>query len=158
MADYYENQFLQDLGEEFADPIDITNFGDVTPETIISMMRIACEENDIPAELNKRTIEISAGLFRKQENVAVEISHPNPPQSYCKQLYIFFGGCIRGFFVGSSAAFSEINNYEAAVNGTGGSWRAQLHAIAGIEPNMEQYEQEIQWHQTIYTTLLSLLN
>lgn len=38
MADYYENKFTHDLGEEFSEPIAFSDMSNVTPENIISNM------------------------------------------------------------------------------------------------------------------------
>lgn len=89
--------------------------------------------------------------------MAVEISHPNPPQSYCKQLYVIYEDGIRFFFVGSSKAFSERNNFEAAMNDTGGNLKAKARAFFGIAPDEKPFEQEMEWHNTIHVAFISLL-
>lgn len=157
MASYYENSFTHDLGQEFADPIGFNDMSTVTPDIIISNMSEICKEHDIPVVFRESSIEISKGVFNKHEFKAVEISHPNPPQRYCDQLYVILGDCVRFFFVGSSEAFATVNNYQAAMDGTGGNLKAKLHAIAGIEPDMEPYETEMEWHQTIFAVFQSLL-
>ena len=50
-------------------------------------------------------------LFKalKIEYKVVKISHPNPPQSYCDQLYIILDNGVRLFYVGESKAFKEMN-------------------------------------------------
>ena len=154
---YCRNRFIDDLGGEFADPIGINDMSDVTPDFLISNMKAICLENEIPAEFDEASVEISKGIFSKATFKAVEVSHPNPPQSYCRQLYVLYPDGIRFFFVGSSQAFSERNNYEAAMNGSGGNLKAKMRAIAGIEPDSEPYEQEMAWHGTIYSVFQSLL-
>lgn len=159
MADYYENKFTHDLGEEFSEPISFSDMSNVTPEIIISNMEEICRENDIPALIRKSSLEVSRGLgiFNKTVFKAVEISHPNPPQSYCKQLYVICGDGIRFFFVGSSKAFSERNNFEAAMNDTGGNLKAKARAFFGIAPDEKPFEQEMEWHNTIHAVFISLL-
>ena len=157
MAEYYQNKYMNDLGQEFVDPIAFNDMSNVTPEIIISNMESICKENEIPARFRESSVEISRGFFNKTTFRAVEISHPNPPQSYCSQLYVLFPDGIRFFFVGSSQAFSERNNYEAALNGSGGNLKARIRAISGIEPDSEPYELEMDWHGTIYSVFQSLL-
>lgn len=157
MADYYENKFIHDLGEEFADPIGFNDMSNVNPPTIIANMELLCEKNKIPAVFSESSVEISHGFFRKNEYPAVKVSHPNPPQSYCDQLYVICYARVRFFFVGSSKAFSVVNNYRAAVNGTGGNWKAKLNAIAGLEPDMKPYEAEMEWHEAVLSAFYSLM-
>lgn len=159
MADYYENKFEHDLGEEFSEPIAFSDMSNVTPENIISNMEKICKENDIPALIRESSLEISNGfgIFKKAVLKAVEISHPNPPQSYCKQLYVICKEGIRFFFVGSSKAFSERNNFEAAMNDTGGNLKAKARAFFGIAPDEKPFEQEMEWHNTIHAVFISLL-
>ena len=157
MAEFYENKFMHDLGQEISDPMGCNDMSNVTPEVIIGNMKALCDENEIPAVFSESSIEISEGIFRKNEYKAIKISHPNPPQRYCDQLYIILPEGIRFFFVGASDAFSTVNNYQAAVDGTGGNIKAKLHAIAGIQPDMEPYEAEMEWHQTILAVFNSLV-
>lgn len=157
MAEYYQNKFVNDLGQEFVKPMGCNDMRNVTPEVIISNMEAICEEHGIPARFRESSVEISKSIFNKATFKAVEISHPNPPQSYCRQLYVLYPDGIRFFFVGSSKAFYERNNYEAAMNGTGGNLKAKMRAIAGIEPDSEPYEQEMAWHETIYSVFCSLI-
>lgn len=157
MAEYYQNRFMDDLSLEFIEPMGFNDMSNVTSEIIISNMKAICDENKIPAHFRESSVEISEGLFNKATFKAIEISHPNPPQSYCKQLYVLYPTGIRFFFVGSSQAFSEHNNYEAALNGSGGNLKAKIRAMAGIEPNPEQYELEMSWHEAIYSVFQSLV-
>lgn len=157
MADYYQNSFLDDLGQEFAEPIAFNDMSSVTTDVIIANMKALCEENEIPASFCTSTVEISRGLFRKRTFNAVEIEHPNPPQNYCRQLYVLGGDSVHFFFVGNSHAFAEKNNYEAALNGTGGNFKAKMRAIAGIAPDIEPYEAEMAWHEAIYSAFLALV-
>ncbi len=157
MAEYYQNKFMNDLGQEFVEPIGFNDMSNVTPEVIITNMEAVCSEHEIPARFRESSVEISRGLFNKSTFKAVEISHPNPPQSYCSQLYVLYPDGIRFFFVGSSKAFADRNNFEAAMNGTGGNFKAKMRAIAGIAPDSEPYEQEMAWHETIYSVFQSLL-
>ena len=82
--------------------------------------------------IRKSSLEVSRGfgIFKKTVFMAVEISHPNPPQSYCKQLYVIYEDGF--FFVGSSKAFSERNNFEAAMNDTGGNLKAKARAFLAL--------------------------
>lgn len=84
--------------------------------------------------IRESSLEISNGfgIFKKAVLKAVEISNPNPPQSYCKQLYVICKEGIRFFFVGSSKAFSERNNFEAAMNDTGGNLKAKARAFLAL--------------------------
>ncbi len=157
MADYIQNKFIKDLGQEFAEPISFNDMSNVTPEIIIDNMKSLCDENDIPASIRESSLEISMGLFNKATFKAVEIRHPDPPQSYCNQLYVIYPDGIRFFFVGSSKAFSDRNNYEEAVNGTGGNLKAKMRAMVGVPPDAEPYEQEMAWHEAVYSVFQSLL-
>lgn len=84
--------------------------------------------------IRKSSLEVSRGfgIFKKTVFMAVEISPPNPPQSYCKQLYVIYEDGIRFFFVGSSKAFSERNNFKAAMNDTGGNLKAKTRAFLAL--------------------------
>lgn len=157
MADYYRNKFIDDLRGEFAEPIGFSDMSNITPEIVMKNMQAICEENDIPAKFDIVTVEISAGLFRKATYSAVKVWHPNPPQSYCDQLYLITPQGIHFFWVGSSTAFGERNRYEQALNGQGGGIKAQLRAIVGIAPDEEPYEKELEWHGTIYSVFQSLV-
>lgn len=159
MADYYVNKFENDLGEEFSEPIGFSDMSNVTPENIIFNMEEICKENNIPALIRESSLEISRGfgIFKKAVFKAVEISHPNPPQSYCKQLYVICEDRIRFFFVGSSKAFSERNNFEAAMNDTGGNLKAKVRAFFGVAPDEKPFEQEMEWHNTILAVFISIL-
>ena len=94
-----------DLGQEFAEPVVFNDMSNVTPEVIIKNMKAICEENEIPACFDETEV-VMGGFFKKVQFRAVEVSHPNPPQSYCSQLYVIYNDGIRFFFVGSSAAFA----------------------------------------------------
>ena len=74
MADYYENKFTHDLGEEFSEPIAFSDMSNVTPENIISNMEKICKENDIPALIRESSLEIAKGfgIFKKAVFKAVE--------------------------------------------------------------------------------------
>ena len=157
MADYYQNKYTNDLGEEFAEPIGFSDMSIVTPEIVISSMKEICEGNNIPASFRKVSLELSKGFFNKTTFCAIEISHPNPPQSYCKQLYVICPDGMRFFFVGSSKAFSEKNNYEAAMNGIGGNFKARVSSFFGVAPDTKPYELEMEWHNIIFTVFQSIL-
>lgn len=157
MADYVQNKFLDELGQEFAEPIGFRNTDNLVPEIIIENMKTVCENDEIPASFRVAEVEISKGIFNKATFKAVEISHPNPPQSYCNQLYILYPDGIRFFYVGSSKAFLEMNNYADAMAGRGGGFKARLNAFAGIRPDEEPYEEEMKWHEAVYSVFLSLL-
>ncbi|MGN0496371.1 MAG: hypothetical protein ACI4GW_09125 [Lachnospiraceae bacterium] len=157
MADYYQNNFVRDLGEEFADPIKFNDMSNVTPEIIINNMRDICNKNKIMANFREVSVEVTFGLFDKSVFKAIEISHPAPPQSYCRQLYIIIPGGMRFFFVGYSKAFSDRNDYEEAMSGRGGTFKARIQAFAGITPDLDLYELEMSWHESIFSVFRLLL-
>lgn len=157
MSTYYQNNFQNDLIEEFAQPMAFNDMNNVNVSNIINGMKEVCEANEIPADFYSSEVEISQGLFRKATFHAVEVSHPNPPQQYYDQLYVIFDDGIRFYFVGNSAAISEKNNYDAAVAGTGGDFKAKMNAMIGNEPDPEPYEKEMEWHGLIFSVFKSLL-
>ena len=157
MAEYYENRFMHDLGQEIKDPIRIQDMSNVTPEIIIANMSAICEEKNIPALFSESSVEILEGVFIKNKYKAIKISYPNPPQRYCDQLYVIFSNSMRFFFVGASDAFSAVNNYQAAVEGTGGNLKAKFQAITGLPPDMAHYEAEMEWHQLILAVFDSII-
>lgn len=148
---------MDDLGEEFAEPMGFRNMSSVTPEVIIQHMRTVCDENDIPASIRKSSVEVSQGLFCKATFDAVEIRHPDPPRRYCEQLYVICPEGIRFFYVGGSDNFAEQNNYINALNGRGGGFKAQLQAWSGVAPDLEPYQLEMSWHESVYSAFCSLV-
>ena len=42
------------------------------------------------------------------------------------------------------------------MSGTGGNFKAKLQAMAGIEPDNEPYEMEMEWHRMIYSAFEAL--
>lgn len=159
MADYYVNKLNNDLGGEFAEPITFRNMEDNFPEIILENLKQVCESNNIPATFTIATVEISEGLFRKTKYSGVEVRHPNPPQEYCRLLFLVIpGGGVKFHWVGKSKAFSEMNNYEAAVNGQSyASLKGKAQAFFGIKPDDTQYKLELEWDNLIYTAFISLL-
>lgn len=151
MADYYRNKFVDDLGQEFAEPMGFRDMSNVTPEVVIRNMKKICNEKNIPASIRESSVEISMGLFNKATFEAVEIRHPDPPRKYCEQLYVFFPQGIRFFYVGRSDNFAEQNNYIDAMNGSGGGFKAHLQAWSGVAPDLEPYEREMSWHESVYS-------
>lgn len=166
----------QDLGTEFVDGIGFKDMSNLTPEKIISEMKAVCDANGIPATFEEaKFLEGGAGsivsslaygqkpsLFKalkKTEFRAVKISHPNPPQSYCDQLYIILDNGVRFFFVGESKAFKEKNEYELARNGQGQGvgLKSKFRAFIGVGPDEEPYNTEMEWHTSVYSVFESMV-
>lgn len=166
----------EDLGTEFAEGIRFRDMSNITPEKIINDMREVCNAKGIPASFEEEVFLVGGAgsivsalaygqkpsLFKalsKKEYKAIKISHPNPPQSYCDQLYIIFNDCVRFFYVGESKAFKEKNEYEMAAsgNGQGVGLKAKFSAFIGVRPDEEPYNREIEWHQSVYSVFESMV-
>lgn len=158
MAEYYLTKFKDNVGEEFADPLTLEDMSGVTAEILLDDIQGICEENGIPVNLKKVSVEVSEGVFKKSTYSAVEITHPCPPQKFAGQLYLISQTGIRFFIVGKSKAMADKRNYEAAKNGTGGSLMARLDVWAGVKQDDSMYEAEMDWHNSVYGAFMSLID
>lgn len=149
------NYFQRELGEEFHQPI---NFGEsVRIEQIMSEVEAVCNQQDIPSVVNGAIVSYG-GLLTMKRCRAMVVRHPNPPQSYCDQLYVMDEGVMRFYFVGASKAFKEKNEYKMVMSGQGAGAIATMKTFLGFMPNEEEYNKEMAWHESVFSVFASMVS
>ena len=107
---------LDQLGQEYADPIRIPYISDVSVRQVERCLRRICADFNIPVSVSTSSLvsggvlnSINAkllyndmskggGLLNKKVYRALRVVHPNPPQQYCNELIVFLPDGVRFFF------------------------------------------------------------
>lgn len=153
--EFNSKYFQRELGEEFHEPID---FGEsVCIEQIMSEVEAVCKQQGVP-NIICGTYVYYGGLLAMKKCKAMLIMHPDPPQSYCDQLYVMDEGVMRFYFVGASKAFKEKNEYEMVMSGQGTGAIATMKTFLGFMPNEEEYNKEMAWHESVFSVFASMVS
>jgi hypothetical protein len=176
---FEDNYDMMYLGNEFCDAVDIPGLTYLSVNQFTGILSKAAKKYSIPASFTavnltkgglgnylKAKIAFNdtsrAGLiYDKQIFRAIRVSHPNPPQQYSNQLWVFNGNTIKFFFAGGSDNFKEKNEVEMIRNGEteGLSLKGKLMAFTGILPadKNENFNKEMEWHEKVLGMFMSML-
>ncbi|MCM1170602.1 MAG: hypothetical protein NC393_00580 [Clostridium sp.] len=168
---------LNDLGSEFAEPIGISNMMEISVREVERCLEAECRMRGIPvlvsvtsltsggfmntffAMVEQNDASKGGGLLNKTVLRALKVSHPNPPQQYCDELFVFMNDGVRFFFIGSSKAFKEMNEYNTVLSGDFDrvGFISKMKFFTGGRPDEEAYNKEMSWHQAVYEAFNSLI-
>lgn len=134
---------LKDNWGVITDPISFRDASGLTAKFVADQMKVYLVDRGIPHDISIDTVK-EGGLFGK-EYPCVVISHPNPPQSYFKSVYVINGNTVNFLFFGYSEANYKTNRAEARKNSLMG---AIMNSISGSDEMA--YQQELSWHRAVY--------
>lgn len=146
---------MEFLGSEIQSPISFRDTTNINADNIISSMQLECNSENIPAVFRKDVVT-SGGMFNKKKYECVIVSHPNPPQSYCAQVYVIAGDTILFHFFGNSKAFRDNNTYERVKSGQGSSMETMKYMFK--QPDKVALQMELTWHNKLISAFNSLVN
>lgn len=169
---------LDQLGQEYANPISIPFLQNVSVRQVERCLRRICADFNVPvsvsasslvsggflntinAKLSYNDASKGGGLLNKKVYRALRVEHPNPPQKYCEELIVFLPDGVKFFFIGGSRAFKEMNEYEKLKDGDFDNVGlfAKMRFFTGGTPDEEEYLNELRWHMSVYELFQKLLS